>query len=96
MYGSFGLIIFITENLPCCASQEIDFYTLWAEEILTEDNLILDILFLIYYEFCTCSGKQWRKLCLLYEVIHYFPRCCSNQFVYSAILTAFFIAGFHF
>ncbi|XP_031130365.1 uncharacterized protein LOC116032104 [Ipomoea triloba] len=46
---------------------EIDFYTLWAEEILTEDNLILDILFLIYYEFCTCSGKQWRKLCLLYE-----------------------------
>ncbi|VFQ67820.1 unnamed protein product [Cuscuta campestris] len=48
-------------------SMEIDFYTLWAEEILTEDNLILDILFLTFYEFSTCTGKQWRKLCLIYQ-----------------------------
>ncbi|CAH9096878.1 unnamed protein product [Cuscuta europaea] len=54
-------------NFP--ESMEIDFYTLWAEEILTENNLILDIPFLIFYEFCTCNGKQWRKLCLLYEGI---------------------------
>ncbi|CAH9056682.1 unnamed protein product [Cuscuta europaea] len=54
-------------NFP--ESMEIDFYTLWAEEILTENNLILDILFLIFYEFCTCNGKQWMKLCLLYEGI---------------------------
>lgn len=51
------------------ALQSVDFFTLWAEETLIEDNLVLDILFLAYYEsFCTCNGKQWKKLCLLYEV----------------------------
>ena len=50
--------------------QDADFFTLWAEEMLIEDNLVLDILFIAYYEsFCTCDGKQWKKLCLLYEVI---------------------------
>ncbi|XP_021988826.1 uncharacterized protein LOC110885447 isoform X1 [Helianthus annuus] len=49
-------------------SMEVDFFTLWAEEMLIEDNLILDILFIAYYEsFCTCDGKQWKNLCLLYE-----------------------------
>lgn len=52
-----------------CTLQSVDFFTLWAEETLIEDNLVLDILFLAYYEsFCTCNGKQWKKLCLLYEV----------------------------
>ncbi|KAL3515020.1 hypothetical protein ACH5RR_021922 [Cinchona calisaya] len=47
---------------------DVDLYTLWAEETLIEDNLVLDILFLAYYEcFSTCSGKQWKKLLLLYE-----------------------------
>lgn len=51
--------------------QDIDLFTLWAEETLIEDNLILDILFLIYYEsFCVCNGAEWKKLCLLYKV------CC--------------------
>ncbi|KAL8234414.1 hypothetical protein R6Q59_020514 [Mikania micrantha] len=49
-------------------SMEVDVFTLWAEEMLIEDNLVLDILFLAYYEsFCICDGKQWKKLCLLYE-----------------------------
>lgn len=49
---------------------EVDFYTLWAEETLIEDSLILDILFLAYYEsLCTCTAEQWKKLCLLYEGI---------------------------
>ncbi|KAK9070882.1 hypothetical protein SSX86_009450 [Deinandra increscens subsp. villosa] len=51
-------------------SMEVDVFTLWAEEILIEDNLVLDILFLAYYEsFCTCDGKQWKHLCLLYEMM---------------------------
>ncbi|MFS7891820.1 putative nucleoporin [Helianthus anomalus] len=60
-------------------SMEVDFFTLWAEEMLIEDNLILDILFIAYYEsFCTCDGKQWKNLCLLYEVY------------FLSIFTAFF------
>ncbi|KAL7002583.1 hypothetical protein U1Q18_003735 [Sarracenia purpurea var. burkii] len=48
---------------------DVDLFTLWAEETLIEENLVLDIIFLAYYEFhCTCNGKQWKKLCLLYEV----------------------------
>ncbi|GAV84710.1 DUF3414 domain-containing protein [Cephalotus follicularis] len=49
---------------------DVDFFTLWAEETLIEDNLILEILFLIYYEsFCNCNGETWKKLCLLYKGI---------------------------
>lgn len=49
--------------------QDVDLYTLWAEETLIEDNLILDILFLAYYEsFCTCDAKCWKKLFELYKV----------------------------
>ncbi|XP_042495006.1 uncharacterized protein LOC122074223 [Macadamia integrifolia] len=49
---------------------EVDLATLWAEETLIEDNLVLDILFLAYYEsFCTCNGEQWRSLCSLYKGI---------------------------
>ncbi|KAL0334623.1 UNVERIFIED_CONTAM: hypothetical protein Sradi_4674200 [Sesamum radiatum] len=49
---------------------DIDLYTLWAEETLIEDNLILDILFLVYYEsYCTCDAKCWKRLCTLYQGI---------------------------
>ncbi|XP_015893450.3 uncharacterized protein LOC107427578 [Ziziphus jujuba] len=49
---------------------DVDLFTLWAEETLIEDNLILDILFLAYYEsFCTCNGERWKKLCFLYKGI---------------------------
>ncbi|KAK2983795.1 hypothetical protein RJ640_017198, partial [Escallonia rubra] len=42
---------------------DVDLFTLWAEETLIEENVVLDILFLAYYEsFCTCDGKEWRKL----------------------------------
>lgn len=53
--------------LPSHAKQDVDLYTLWAEEIVTEDNVVLDVLFLIFYEFCPCTGELWKKLCLLYE-----------------------------
>ncbi|TQE02447.1 hypothetical protein C1H46_011972 [Malus baccata] len=47
---------------------DLDLFTLWAEETLIEDNLVLDILFLTYYEsFCTCNGERWKTLCLLYK-----------------------------
>eukprot|EP00268_Persea_americana_P036026 TRINITY_DN35516_c0_g1_i1.p1 TRINITY_DN35516_c0_g1~~TRINITY_DN35516_c0_g1_i1.p1 ORF type:complete len:2020 (+),score=353.46 TRINITY_DN35516_c0_g1_i1:707-6061(+) len=49
---------------------EVDLVTLWAEETLIEVNLILDILFLAYYEnFCTCKSEQWKRLCLLFKGI---------------------------
>ncbi|KAK6916684.1 hypothetical protein RJ641_019545 [Dillenia turbinata] len=49
---------------------DVDLFTLWAEEALIEDNLVLDILFLTYYEpFCTCNGAQWKKLCITYKGI---------------------------
>lgn len=49
---------------------DVDLFTLWAEETLIEDNLVLDILFLAYYEsFCTCNGERWKKLCSLYKGI---------------------------
>lgn len=47
---------------------DVDLFTLWAEETLTEVNLILDIVFLMYYEsFCTCNGERWKKLCTLFK-----------------------------
>eukprot|EP00257_Ricinus_communis_P020943 XP_015580313.1 uncharacterized protein LOC8265348 isoform X1 [Ricinus communis] len=49
---------------------DVDLFTLWAEGTLIEDNLVLDILFLIYYEsFCLCNGETWTKLCSLYKGI---------------------------
>ncbi|KAL2937209.1 hypothetical protein RDABS01_020658 [Bienertia sinuspersici] len=47
---------------------DVDLFILWAEEMLIEDNLVLDILFLVYYEsFSTCSAAKWKELCLLYK-----------------------------
>ncbi|MBA0619886.1 hypothetical protein Godav_005677 [Gossypium davidsonii] len=47
---------------------DVDLFTLWAEETLLEDNLVLDIIFLIYYEsLCTCTAERWKNLCLLYK-----------------------------
>ncbi|KAF5204493.1 nucleoporin [Thalictrum thalictroides] len=52
------------------SNEEVDLATLWAEETLIEDNLILDILFLAYYEsLCTCNSEQWKILCSLYKEI---------------------------
>ncbi|KAL0536080.1 hypothetical protein IC582_025012 [Cucumis melo] len=49
---------------------DVDLFTFWAEETLTEDNLILDILFIAYYEsFVRCNADQWKALCLLYKGI---------------------------
>ncbi|KAL0422870.1 UNVERIFIED_CONTAM: hypothetical protein Slati_3309900 [Sesamum latifolium] len=58
----------LSSNYP--DQMDIDLYTLWAEETLIEDNLILDILFLVYYEsYCTCDAKCWKRLCTLYQGI---------------------------
>lgn len=49
--------------------KDADFFTLWAEETLIEDNLVLDILYLAYYDlFCTCGGEMWKKFGSLYKV----------------------------
>jgi nuclear pore complex protein Nup188 len=51
-------------------NMDVNLFTLWAEETLIEDNLILDILFLIYNEsYCSCNGERWRKLCSFYKGI---------------------------
>ena len=55
--------------------QDVDAFSLWAEETLIEDNLVLDILFLAYYEsLSTCNGGTWKALCSLYKV------SCSSFF----------------
>ncbi|KAK4786245.1 hypothetical protein SAY86_002934 [Trapa natans] len=49
---------------------EVDLFNLWAEQTLIEDNLVLEILFIIYYEpFCTCNAEKWKKFCLMYKGI---------------------------
>ncbi|XP_047333534.1 uncharacterized protein LOC124937067 [Impatiens glandulifera] len=49
-------------------NMDVDIFTLWAEEMLIEENLILDIIFLLYYEsYSVCNGKQWKQFCELYE-----------------------------
>lgn len=49
---------------------DVDLFTFWAEETLIEDNLVLAILFLVYYEsFCSCNGENWKKMCSLYKGI---------------------------
>lgn len=51
-------------------NMDVDLITLWAEETLIEANLVLDILFVAYYEsFCTCNGERWKNLCSLYKGI---------------------------
>ncbi|GAB2245772.1 hypothetical protein Droror1_Dr00001265 [Drosera rotundifolia] len=64
------LISTLEELLSSRQPQEmdLDLFILWAEETLTEDNLVLDMLFLLYYEsFCTCRAATWKTLCLLYK-----------------------------
>ncbi|KAM3398313.1 putative protein isoform X4 [Capsicum galapagoense] len=55
----------LSSNFP--ENMDVDLYTLWAEAMVTEDNLILDVLFLIFYEFSPCTGELWKKMCSLYE-----------------------------
>ncbi|XP_071723037.1 uncharacterized protein [Rutidosis leptorrhynchoides] len=47
---------------------DLDSCTLWAEETLIEANLILDFIFLLYYESsCSCNKEKWENFCLLYQ-----------------------------
>ncbi|KAL0739663.1 hypothetical protein Bca4012_015873 [Brassica carinata] len=49
---------------------DVKLFSLWAEETLIEDSLVLDVLFLLYHEsFHTCNGDRWRTLCSLYKGI---------------------------
>ncbi|KAL9296251.1 hypothetical protein ACSQ67_022147 [Phaseolus vulgaris] len=71
--GLESKLILFFENLLSCSYPEqmdVELFTLWAEETLIEDNLVLDILFLAYYDsFCTCSGEIWKKFGSLYKGI---------------------------
>nr|KYP39665.1 hypothetical protein KK1_039024 [Cajanus cajan] len=64
------LILFFDNLLSCSYPEQmdVDLFTLWAEETLIENNLVLDIIFLAYYDsFCTCSSETWRKFGSLYK-----------------------------
>ncbi|OIV99597.1 hypothetical protein TanjilG_17407 [Lupinus angustifolius] len=66
------LVLFFEDLLSCSYPEkmDVDLFTLWAEETLIEENLVLDILFLAYYDsICTCSGETWKKFCSLYKGI---------------------------
>ncbi|KAJ8767098.1 hypothetical protein K2173_012689 [Erythroxylum novogranatense] len=66
-------LISVMQDLLSCSNPEemdVDIFTLWAEEVLIEDNLVLDILFLVYYEsLCSCNCETWKKLCSFYKGI---------------------------
>ncbi|KAJ8512137.1 hypothetical protein OPV22_002571 [Ensete ventricosum] len=47
---------------------EVDLKILWVDEILIEENLLMDILFLAYYDnFCSCKIEQWITMCSLFK-----------------------------
>lgn len=64
------LLSVLTDLLSSANSEksEVDFTVLWVEESVIENNLILDSLFLVYYDnFCTCSCEQWERLCSIFK-----------------------------
>ncbi|XP_074312975.1 uncharacterized protein LOC141648320 isoform X2 [Silene latifolia] len=64
------LIDILRSHFSSTFAQQMDtnYFILWAEDMLIEGNLVLDILFLAYYEsFCSCSAAHWKELCLLYK-----------------------------
>ncbi|CAK8576856.1 unnamed protein product [Lathyrus sativus] len=66
------LVSFLEGLLSCSYPEQmdVDLFTLWAEETLIEDNLVLDILFLAYYDpFCMCSSGIWKKFGSIYKGI---------------------------
>ncbi|XP_074569458.1 uncharacterized protein LOC141826101 [Curcuma longa] len=51
-----------------CDSTEIDYKILWVDESLIEGNLLMDILFLAYYDnFSSCNIEQWKTICSLFK-----------------------------
>ncbi|XP_020260505.1 uncharacterized protein LOC109836876 isoform X2 [Asparagus officinalis] len=65
-----SLLSVLTDLLSSATSEkcEVDFTVLWLEESVIEDNLILDTLFLVYYDnFCSCSCEQWKRLCSVFR-----------------------------
>ncbi|KAL5055383.1 hypothetical protein RYX36_036065 [Vicia faba] len=66
------LVSFLEGLLSCSYPEQmdVDLFTLWAEETLIEDNLVLDILFLAYYDpFCKCGSGIWKKFGSIYKGI---------------------------
>ncbi|KAL8137142.1 hypothetical protein V2J09_003143 [Rumex salicifolius] len=66
------LMSILNELLTVCTpvNMDVDLFVLWAEEMLIEVNLVLEILFLNYYEsFSVCDSEKWMKLCLMYKGI---------------------------
>ncbi|XP_020681493.1 uncharacterized protein LOC110098887 [Dendrobium catenatum] len=50
--------------------QDVELVGLWVDETIIEDNLVLDFLFLAYYDnFCVCNAVQWMSLCSLFKDI---------------------------
>ncbi|XP_042430044.1 uncharacterized protein LOC122016720 isoform X2 [Zingiber officinale] len=51
-----------------CDSTEIDYKILWVDESLIEGNLLMDILFLAYYDnSSSCNIEQWKTICSLFK-----------------------------
>ncbi|KAL2512427.1 Protein of unknown function (DUF3414) [Abeliophyllum distichum] len=57
----------LSANYP--EQMDVDFYTLWAEEILIEENLILEVLFLAYYETPLPGSYNFGKLAISPEAV---------------------------
>lgn len=63
--------------------QEAEFTVSSLEETLIEVNLILDILFLVFFDnFSICSGGVWITLCSIFKVSVFFPWPVQLNFYY--------------
>lgn len=64
--------------------QEAEFTISSLEETLIEVNLILDILFLTFYDnFSRCNGRQWITLCSIFKVSVFFLDLKLNFYFFS-------------
>ena len=64
--------------------QGLSSMNLWAEEMSTELNLVMDILFLLYYKpLCSCSFNHWKELFMTFQA--------SLLFLCYAIILIFYI-----
>lgn len=45
------------------------FINLWAEQAVVEEHLVMDIVFLLYFDpLCSCSFMRWKELFVMFKV----------------------------
>lgn len=61
-------------------TQDREYTVFWAEETVLEQSLLLDILFLLYYEpLNSCKAARFKELLSCFQVL--FSKMCSFLFL---------------